>query len=85
MLKYCSFKLTDSSATAGNWSLFNFKRDPSHRDLLYFNLTFLSVLMSAIPQLDTRLRAERNVTVLGKGGRAMPSTEQSEPADTTQA
>jgi len=41
--------------------------------------------MSTVPQLDTRLHTERNVTRLGKEGRAMPSTAQSKSADTTQA
>lgn len=38
--------------------------------------------MSAIPQLDRRLHAERNVAGLGKEGRAM--TAQNKSADATQ-
>lgn len=41
--------------------------------------------MSTIPQLDTRLHAERNVPGLGKEGRAVPSTAQSKSAGATQA
>lgn len=64
---------------------FHFKRKPSHRSLLCFNWTFLSVLMSTIAQLDKRLHAERNVSGLGKESRDMPSTAQSKSADTKQA
>lgn len=84
-MEHSSFKLTYSSSTAGNWSLFPFKREPSHSGLLCINWTFLTVIMSTISQLDTRLHAERNVTGMGKEGRAMPSIAQSRSADTMQA
>lgn len=74
-MEHSSFKLPYSSSTAGNWSLFPFKREPSHSGLLCINWTFLTVIMSTISQLDTRLHAERNVTGMGKEGRAMPSID----------
>lgn len=69
----------------GTGSSFASKRKHPHRGLLCFNLTFLSALMSAIPQLDTRLHAERNDTRPDKEGRALSGIARSKSADTTPA